>query len=113
MPTYEYACSNCREQWEEVQRITEPATTECPKCHKLTAQRQISAGNFILKGGGWYADAYSSAKPAPTKTEGKAESAEAKTETKGEAKTEKKADAKESTPAPAATPAATTTPTKT
>ena len=32
----------------------------CPKCAKTTAKRQISGGNFILKGGGWYADLYSS-----------------------------------------------------
>jgi putative FmdB family regulatory protein len=64
MPTYEYLCSSCGNTWEEVQRISEPALEVCPKCSKRTAKRQISAGNFILKGGGWYADAYSSAKPA-------------------------------------------------
>ncbi|WP_394828665.1 FmdB family zinc ribbon protein [Pendulispora albinea] len=64
MPTYEYACSNCQNQWEELQKISEPASTVCPKCHQSTARRQISAGNFILKGGGWYADLYSSTKPS-------------------------------------------------
>jgi len=64
MPTYEYACSSCANQWEEIQKISEPATTTCPKCGKDTAKRQISGGTFILKGGGWYADLYSSAKPA-------------------------------------------------
>ncbi|WP_394839763.1 zinc ribbon domain-containing protein [Pendulispora rubella] len=66
MPTYEYACSNCQNQWEEIQKISEPASTVCPKCNQSTARRQISGGNFILKGGGWYADLYSSTK----KTEG-------------------------------------------
>ena len=64
MPTYEYACSNCQNQWEEIQKISEPASTVCPKCTQATAKRQISGGNFILKGGGWYADLYSS---TPTK----------------------------------------------
>ena len=32
----------------------------CPRKRKTTAKRQISGGSFILKGGGWYADAYSS-----------------------------------------------------
>ena len=33
----------------------------CPKCGKPAAHRLISAGtNFILKGGGWYSDLYSS-----------------------------------------------------
>ncbi len=60
MPTYEYLCKACGHEWSVEQRIVEPALTECPKCQKPMAQRQISAGNFILKGGGWYADAYSS-----------------------------------------------------
>ena len=63
MPTYEYACSSCSNQWEEIQKISEAALTECPKCHQATARRQISGGRFILKGGGWYADLYSSVKP--------------------------------------------------
>ena len=63
MPTYEYGCTACQNQWEELQKITEPALEECPKCHQKTAQRLISGGNFILKGGGWYADLYSSSKP--------------------------------------------------
>jgi putative FmdB family regulatory protein len=54
MPTYEYACSSCGNQWEEIQKMSEPALDECPKCHAKTAQRLISQGNFILKGGGWY-----------------------------------------------------------
>jgi putative FmdB family regulatory protein len=93
MPTYEYACSSCGNTWEEIQKITEPALEVCPSCQKATAKRQISGGNFILKGGGWYADLYSSSKPkaasesSGSKTEGKAESkSETKTETKADTK---------------------------
>ena len=60
MPTYEYVCTECQNQWEEIQKISEPPLEVCPKCSKATAKRQISGGNFILKGGGWYADLYSS-----------------------------------------------------
>jgi len=60
MPTYEYACSNCKNEWEEIQKISEDPIKVCPKCAQETAKRQISGGNFILKGGGWYADLYSS-----------------------------------------------------
>lgn len=63
MPTYEYACSSCGNQWEEIQKISEAALDTCPKCQQQTARRQISGGRFILKGGGWYADLYSSVKP--------------------------------------------------
>lgn len=60
MPTYEYVCTNCQNQWEEIQKISEDPIKVCPKCSESTAKRQISGGNFILKGGGWYADLYSS-----------------------------------------------------
>ncbi len=61
MPTYEYICTSCSNEWEFEQSIKEDAIKECPKCKNDTAQRQISRGaGFILKGGGWYADLYSS-----------------------------------------------------
>jgi len=105
MPTYEYGCPSCGHQWEEVQRITEPATEKCPKCAQPTAHRLISGGtNFILKGGGWYSDLYSSSKPASKNSESnssgvsdssakpaEASKSETKTETKSETKTETKA----------------------
>jgi putative FmdB family regulatory protein len=100
MPTYEYACKSCGHEWEEIQKISEAPLTECPECHQAEAQRLISGGNFILKGGGWYADLYSSAKP---KTESKG-----KTETKSEGKSETKSEGKSEAAAPAATPAAST-----
>lgn len=103
MPTYEYVCKNCGHAWEVEQRISADPVTECPSCHEPKAQRQISGGNFILKGGGWYADLYSSSKPAAkseTKTESKSEtkSEGAKTETKSEApKAETKSESKPAT----------------
>jgi putative FmdB family regulatory protein len=101
MPTYEYVCTGCGNQWEEIQKISAPALTDCPKCSEATAKRQISAGNFILKGGGWYADLYSSSKP-------KAASGDAKVDTKAPAEgAAPAAPATSSTPtAPAAAPAA-------
>lgn len=60
MPTYEYACTACGNEWEFEQSIKADALKECPACHAATAKRQISRGvGFILKGSGWYADAYS------------------------------------------------------
>ncbi|HRG99445.1 MAG TPA: zinc ribbon domain-containing protein, partial [Polyangiaceae bacterium] len=73
MPTYEYVCTSCGNQWEEIQKISAPALTDCPKCSEATAKRQISAGNFILKGGGWYADLYSSSKPKAATGDAKSE----------------------------------------
>jgi putative FmdB family regulatory protein len=80
MPTYEYVCTDCQNHWEEVQKISEPALEVCPKCSKKTAKRQISGGNFILKGGGWYADLYSSSGSKKSNGEGKAETGGTSTE---------------------------------
>lgn len=63
--TYDYICTACAHVWEAEQRISEDPLKDCPNCHESTAKRQISGGQgFILKGGGWYSDLYSSAKPA-------------------------------------------------
>lgn len=88
MPTYEYACAACGHQWEQVQRIVEAPVEVCPKCAKSSAHRLISGGtNFILKGGGWYSDLYSSAKPAAKSTEGAASGASADAPSKSEGST--------------------------
>ena len=55
MPTYEYACRNCPENWDEEQRISDPKTVVCPCCGERTAVRLIPAraAGFILKGDKW------------------------------------------------------------
>ncbi len=60
MPTYTYVCDACREEYEIEQRISDPPIAKCLKCGKKKAHRVITNGNFILKGGGWYSDGYSS-----------------------------------------------------
>lgn len=68
--TYEYVCTACGHEWEADHAISAPPLKECPSCHKATAKRQVSGGTgFVLKGGGWYSDLYSSAKP-PAKATG-------------------------------------------
>ncbi len=58
MPTYEYECTNGH-RFEVVQRITEDPLKRCKVC-RSKVRRLISASAFILKGGGWYSDGYSS-----------------------------------------------------
>jgi len=104
MPTYEYACSACGNQWEQTQRITEPPVELCPKCAKATAHRLISAGtNFILKGGGWYSDLYASpkAEKAPAASD-KAEKPTADAAAPADKSAPKAASTDGSSPAPAA-----------
>ena len=84
MPTYEYACEACGNNWEAEQRITEPALKDCPKCGAPKARRLISGSRFVLKGGGWYADGYGSSKSAPKSDGAKTESKPAASETKSE-----------------------------
>jgi putative FmdB family regulatory protein len=113
MPTYEYACTACANQWEEIQKISADPIDTCPKCGQKTAKRQISGGNFILKGGGWYADLYSS---SSNKGGGGKSASESKSESKSESTTTSTPAKSEST-APAAAPAPSTggssTPSKT
>lgn len=109
MPTYEYVCKSCGNAWEATQRISADPLTECPKCHEEAAQRQISAGNFILKGGGWYADLYSSSSPKKSEKSEKSETKDSG-ESKTESKTETKSETKTETAAAPSTTTTTTTP---
>jgi putative FmdB family regulatory protein len=76
MPTYEYECEKgCR--FELFQSIKdEPLQTctreTCPKGRGgVRVQRLLSAAGFILKGGGWYSDGYSSKKGGASDGQGK------------------------------------------
>src|SRR3954468_14181414 len=66
--TYEYACEACGHQWEAEQSIKDAPLKKCAACGKEKAKRLVSGGTgFLLKGGGWYSDLYSSStKPAAT-----------------------------------------------
>ena len=70
--TYEYLCTACSHAWEAEQSISEAPLTVCPSCQQASAKRQVSGGaGFILKGGGWYSDLYSSTKKSDGSSESK------------------------------------------
>ncbi len=79
MPLYEYECQQCKRHTEKIQKFSDPEITVCPHCAGAL-KRVISAPAFSLKGGGWYADGYGSAKPAAAAESGGAGEG-AKTET--------------------------------
>ena len=54
MPIYEYLCTECGQELEKLQKISDDPLTDCPECGKPTLQKQISAAGFRLKGSGWY-----------------------------------------------------------
>jgi putative FmdB family regulatory protein len=55
MPIYEYRCTDCGHGLEAMQKMSEPALTDCPSCGKPALKKLISAAGFQLKGSGWYA----------------------------------------------------------
>lgn len=63
MPVYEYECRECKKVFEVQQRISDDPLTQCPECEG-EVKKIISMTSFQLKGGGWYADGYSSASSA-------------------------------------------------
>lgn len=60
MPVYEYECEDCRKVFEVQQKMADAPLTVCPDCEG-TVKKLMSMSSFQLKGGGWYADGYSSA----------------------------------------------------
>lgn len=91
MPIYEYQCRACGHHLEALQKISEPALTQCPNCGKPALRKLVSAAGFRLKGSGWYETDFKSAhrhnvldggdKPAADKIEKKpAETAAAKSD---------------------------------
>ena len=65
MPVYEFECVEGHITEELVRMGTK--STKCSKCAKK-AKKIMSQCSFDLKGGGWYADGYSS-KGAPKKSQ--------------------------------------------
>ncbi|WP_457576082.1 FmdB family zinc ribbon protein [Desulfomarina sp.] len=59
MPVYEYECRECEKVFEVQQRMSDDPLTNCPECDG-PVRKLVSMSSFQLKGGGWYADGYSS-----------------------------------------------------
>jgi len=89
MPLYEYECQQCHRYVEKIQKFSDPPLTECPHCGGRL-EKTLSAPAVQFKGGGWYADLYSSSK----KSGGAAKSESSSTSSSS--------DSSSSTPAPAA-----------
>ena len=53
MPTYQYACTDCAERLEKVQKFTDDPLTVCPSCGgKL--RKVFSPVGIVFKGSGFY-----------------------------------------------------------
>jgi len=107
MPLHEYECKQCGRRTEKIQKFSDAPLSECPHCGGPVEQL-LHAPAVSFKGGGWYADLYSSAKrsgspDAKGSGETKSEAASPNSAGEGSAGT---AAAPASTPAPSAAPAA-------
>ena len=81
MPLYEYKCTQCGEQIEIIQKLSDPPYSHCPKCGG--AMRKLhSAPALQFKGPGFYKTDYASSKPASN------EGSDSKSDSKSEAKSD-------------------------
>lgn len=53
MPTYAYACTECRHHFDIVQSFTDDSLTTCPECSGAL-RKQYNAVGVVFKGGGFY-----------------------------------------------------------
>lgn len=86
MPIYEYECGKCGEVFELIHAVNADPPKKCEtKGCRGKPRRMVSAGGFILKGDGWYANDY----PSEARKKGwEAESQQGKPKAPAESKTE-------------------------
>ena len=82
MPLYEYKCINCNRHIEKIQKFSDPEITTCPHCEGQL-ERVLSAPAVTFKGGGWYADLYSSAKPKSSSSDSSSSSSNSNSSSSG------------------------------
>ncbi|MEU5861612.1 MULTISPECIES: FmdB family zinc ribbon protein [unclassified Nonomuraea] len=93
MPTYQYACNDCGEQLEVVQKFTDDALTVCPNCQG-NLRKVFSAVGIVFKGSGFYR--------TDNRSSSSASSASSTTPSKpAESKSSESSSSSSSTPAPA------------
>lgn len=61
MPIYEYRCTDCGNDFEYQQRMSDAPKSVCESCGGAL-EKLISRSSFHFKGGGWYKDLYASSK---------------------------------------------------
>ncbi len=95
MPIYEYQCEKCGAEFEREQSISDDPVKTCPVCRSRKVKRLISRTSFVLKGGGWYKDLYSStgSSTGSGDSDSSSGSGDESSDTSGGSKESKKADA--------------------
>jgi putative FmdB family regulatory protein len=92
VPTYQYACTECGEPLEVVQKFSDDALTECPACGGRL-RKIFSPAAIVFRGSGFYRnDSRSGSNGASTTSKETAKKDEKKTEGKTETKSESKSE---------------------
>ena len=61
MPTYEYLCQSCGNEFELFQQMSAPVKKKCSECGKLKLKRLVGRGSAVMfKGSGFYETDYRS-----------------------------------------------------
>jgi len=85
MPTYEYKCPKCGNEFEVVRKITARPGAKCPKCGGK-AERQLSGGaGLVFKGSGFYLTDYGRAGQKKSDSDSHVEKPKTDTPAKSEA----------------------------
>lgn len=102
MPTYQYACTECGERLEVVQKFSDDPLTVCPACEGRL-RKLFSPVGVVFKGSGFYK---TDSRSTTTSSSAPASKSEPKPETKSESSSSGKSaePSGPSTPPPSSTP---------
>ncbi|HEX3895733.1 MAG TPA: zinc ribbon domain-containing protein [Rudaea sp.] len=79
MPIYAFECNTCGDQFDRLQKLSDPDPSVCPECGGHTVKRRVTAPSFRLAGSGWYETDF---KKDSDKKRNLADKAEVKSESK-------------------------------
>ncbi|HKT84352.1 MAG TPA: FmdB family zinc ribbon protein [Solirubrobacterales bacterium] len=86
MPIYGYRCSNCGNQFEVYQKMSDEPVQTCPKCEGKVTKMLYPTG-VVFKGSGYYSTDYKGSS-ASSSSNGSSSSGESKPEAKPESKSD-------------------------
>ena len=99
MPTYQYACTECGEQLERVQKFSDDPLTVCPVCQGRL-RKVFSPVGIVFKGSGFYrTDSRSGSNGSPSGKDGKDGKEKAESGSKSESSSSDSSDKSDKTSA--------------
>jgi len=99
MPIYEYKCAECGKHFDEIQKFSDEALTQCKFCGG-PVRKLLGAPALQFKGTGWYITDYAGKSPRPEGRSNKdADNGEGKKEDKKDAPSKTESTASPSCPA--------------